>query len=114
MQVVTMAKKEIVGITVRTENKIEMTNNGKIPVLWDKFKSSLIKNNISNVIPIGVYWNYEDDVNAAFNVTAGIELKNSAPIKEFNENVNIQPDQYLKFNKKGTMPDAVIKLWQKI
>jgi predicted transcriptional regulator YdeE len=112
MEIVNIDEKKIVGITTRTSNAAEMGGNGKILPLWEAFVQA-VGENLPNITPIGVYWNYESDVNAAYDITAGIE-KDSLDVAELSEEITIQAGRYLKFTKEGPMPDAVISLWQEI
>lgn len=113
MKVVTIDKKNVIGFTARTENNAEISGNGKIPALWESFMGSVAKNNLTNFVPVGVYWNYESDMNAKFNVTAGIEFTDKNA-KAFSDHVTIQAGKYLQFSKEGKNPEAVIELWQEV
>ena len=115
---VTIQKKIIHGISVRTNNKDEQSQeNGKIPNLWKEFFEKDLINNIKNQkesSPIfGIYSSYESDFNGEYNLTIGKEVVSEDTTLKYKE-VSIENGEYLLFKNKGQMPNIVINTWQNI
>lgn len=99
----------VTGLTVRTKNSDEFNpEKAKLPNLWQQFYSS---NHIHNTTVYGVYSDYESDANGAYNLTAG--TSNSNQDIELNA-VKITSGNYLVFQNKGPMPQAIIETWMHI
>ncbi len=113
MQTVQIDQFTIYGLTTRTRNSDELEpQKAKIGQLWqDFFQASPIPDNQQSVTCYGAYSNFGSDENGAFDITAGIvgkfPSKNSAQ-------VTIPAGTYLRFEKKGEIPAAVIELWQEV
>jgi predicted transcriptional regulator YdeE len=110
MEVKYLEKFYIAGLTVRTNNKIELDENrAKIPLLWQRYINEDIKNKTlnksKNSFLYGVYNKYEKDVNSDYDYTIGIE------VTEPENAITIQKDKYLVFSKKGEFPQVVIETW---
>lgn len=103
----------VAGLTVRTQNRDEMReDSAKIPGLWGRFYAGDLANTIPGRLPdapvVGVYSAYASDANGLFNVTAGVPV--SAASSDF-DGIEIEEGQYLVFEARGAMPDAVIQGW---
>jgi predicted transcriptional regulator YdeE len=110
MEVKYLEKFYIAGLTVRTNNKIELDETtAKIPQLWQRYTNEDIKNKTlnksKNSFLYGVYNKYEKDVNSDYDYTIGIE------VTEPENAITIQKDKYLVFSKKGEFPQVVIETW---
>lgn len=104
------------GLSERTRNDDEFEpQTAKLPKLWERFYNQDIVNPQEQAdLPIfGVYSNYDSDVTEFYTVTAGIEIKNNRLLPEFNS-ITIQAGNYLVFENRGSMPQAIIKTWQEI
>lgn len=104
------------GLRVRTLNSAEQTAaTAKIGPMWGRFYSEGLNKRIAPKQPVspvyGVYSKYESDASGPFDVTAGIAVQ--APAQGY-ETIHIEDGQYLVFDGKGPMPDAVIDAWQRI
>jgi len=104
------------GLRVRTRNSAEQTaETAKIGPLWGRFFDEGLIARIAPQQPAspayGVYSGYESDASGAFDVTAGVAVLEPAPDYE---TIRIEHGQYLVFESKGPMPDAVIGAWQHI
>ena len=69
----------IVGISTQTSNANEITEQAKIPQLWDHFYQQNIAGKIAepkNGNVYGLYSDYETDVNGIYNITLGVEVNN--------------------------------------
>jgi predicted transcriptional regulator YdeE len=104
------------GLKTRTCNSAEQTNEtAKIGPMWGRFYSEQLFERIAPQQPAsavyGVYSGYESDASGAFDVTAGIAV--TTPAQGY-ETISVEEGQYLVFEGKGPMPDAVIDAWQRI
>lgn len=110
MKKVKLKSKTISGLKVRTTNEAEMNpQTAKIGHMWSKFFEKIAPTLDENVYIYGVYTNYESDAYGEFDVIAGYDMKN-----EELETVKIHEGNYLCFEAKGEMPQAVIETWGKI
>lgn len=99
----------VTGFHVKTQNSVEFDENtAKLPELWQKF---YVSNSDNDATIFGVYSDYESDENGPYRVTAGIASDGQG--KGFSS-VNIHPGNYLVFQGKGTMPQAVIETWNSV
>lgn len=104
------------GLKVRTRNADEsQPASAKIGPMWQRFYSEGLYEAIPGKQPgspvYGVYSGYESDARGLFDVTAGVAT--GAPTSDF-ESVLIEPGQYLVFEARGPMPQAIISTWQEI
>lgn len=98
----------VTGFMVRTQNSDEFDQEtAKLPQLWQQFYSSDL---ITNPIIFGVYSNYESDANGHYSVTAGINNSNDPAL----HTIKVNSGNYLIFQGKGTMPQAVIETWERV
>jgi predicted transcriptional regulator YdeE len=87
----------------------------KIGALWQKFDNIVSVNYKDGERVYGVYYNYESDANAAFDVLAGYDTPN-----ENLETIKIEKGKYLVFGKTfeeiddKTRVQAIIGTWGKI
>ncbi|WP_085640892.1 MULTISPECIES: GyrI-like domain-containing protein [unclassified Pseudomonas] len=106
----------VAGLRVRTTNLAEQGGHtAKIAPMWGRFHQG----GLAAVIPgkqtespvYGVYSAYESDASGAFDVTAGVAILD--PQSEF-ETVRIESGEYLVFEGRGALPEAVIATWGRI
>ena len=116
MRVEEIEEKLIYGISTRTKNANEMNpETAKIGALWQKFDSTVEVNYKDGEKVYGIYYNFESDANAEFDVLAGYETLNDKL-----DTVKIQKGKYLVFNKvfdetnDNTRIQAIIETWGKI
>ena len=111
--------KLIAGIEVRTKNSEEMSSNGKISKLWERFFiediKSFIKDKVSENIYC-VYSNYESDHTGEYNYLIGYEIKN---VQKFdNSKIIIQKIETSKYSlietEKGQIQKVLVDAWEKI
>lgn len=112
MKVTKVNKLMISGISTITNNETEISENGKIPALWEEYfeKNVYSKtfNKANSEYMYGVYSDYTSDVNGDYKITVGVEVtkpKNA---------IVIEDKRYLVFDKKGEFPDVVVDLWNEI
>ncbi|MGE7113461.1 zinc ribbon domain-containing protein [Lysinibacillus sp. NPDC047702] len=109
---------QIVGISAQTSNANEITPHAKIPSLWSDFYQQdvigQIKNPVNEVL-IGLYSDYETDVNGKYSITLGKEVATTDEAAQGMIVKTVPAAKYLVFtSEKGSMPDIVIKAWQDI
>jgi predicted transcriptional regulator YdeE len=98
----------VTGLHVRTQNSDEFNEEtAKIPKLWQQFYSS---NPAINTTIFSIYSDYESDENGPYVVTVGVTDDNSNKLNT----VKIHSGNYLVFQGKGSMPQAVIETWQRV
>ncbi|MCE2029491.1 GyrI-like domain-containing protein [Sessilibacter corallicola] len=113
MELRIVSEKVISGLTARTNNKAEMSSNGKIPALWQLFDKTVSVDYKQGERVYGVYFNYESDHNGMFTVLAGFDGQ-SYPEGKNIEQVIIPGSKYLVFSKKGDMPQIAIDAWTEV
>jgi predicted transcriptional regulator YdeE len=106
MNKVTMKNFSISGSSIRTNNTLEASHDGKIPALWGQFYTS-------QTVPAervyGVYSDYESDASGEFTVTVGTKSD------ELNKSdTSIKSGTYLVFPANGLMPAAIIDAWKAV
>jgi len=110
MKKVKLESKTISGLKVRTKNEAEMNpETAKIGQMWGEFFEKIAPTLEENASVYGVYTNYEADAFGEFDVIAGSDMQN-----EELETVTLHEGNYLCFEAKGEMPQAVIETWGEI
>ncbi len=109
----------LMGISVRTSNANEMTEEAKIPELWEKYFGQKIFNEIPTPkhasTTYGLYSDYVAGVNGEYTLTAGLEVNDYSELPEEFAVKTIPAAQYMVFkSEKGPISEIVIKLWQDI
>lgn len=111
----------IAGIEVRTKNSDEISGQGKITGLWERFFADQIaehlKEKISDHLYV-VYSNYESDHHGQYDYLIGFEI-NPEKAKDLDSSrfqiKSIEVGKYLKITtEKGPMPKALVDAWGKI
>jgi len=113
MELRTVSEKTISGLSTRTNNAAEMSPNGKIPGLWQKFDATVPVDYRNGERVYGVYFDYESDHTGMFTVLAGFDGQ-SYPSDKNIEQVVIPSSKYLVFSKKGDMPQIAIDAWTEV
>lgn len=110
----------VIGITVRTKNRLEMTGNeGKIGPLWHRFYSEGILKQIPKRISgediIAVYHDYESDVNGYYTLMIGAKVAKDAVAPAGLTAIDVPETRYCKIpSEEGQTPDIIIDTWMKI
>jgi len=113
MKVVKVEEKKIQGISVRTTNLEEDSpDTAKIGALFARFDKNVSVNYKAGCRVHGVYHDYDSDENSGFEVLVGSDQAFSATEKL--ETVTIEAGNYLLFEGKGEMPQAVVDVWLKV
>ena len=103
----------VAGVTARTTNRDENDPQiARIGTLWNRFFDERVYERFPHRRPdmhlYGVYSAYETDAQGAFDVTAGVAVK-EAPAA-----VRIEGGDYLVFRGQGEMPQMVLAVWEAI
>ncbi len=110
----------IIGISVRTTNE-----NGQaakdIPVLWQKFMSESILEQIPNKISTAIYCiytDYEADHTKPYTTVLGCKVSNLEEIPAGMVSKKIATTDYQKFVAKGNLQEGIVynkwlEIWQK-
>ncbi|APJ03973.1 GyrI-like domain-containing protein [Silvanigrella aquatica] len=113
-------QKFFIGIEMRTNNKIEASENGNILKVWEKFFKDNLSEKINNKLSeniYAIYSDYESDHNGNYNFFLGYEVPESKPEDHF-ENLIFKKLQLGKYavvsTSQGSMPDIIIAAWYKI
>jgi predicted transcriptional regulator YdeE len=101
------------GISTRTNNATEMSENGKIPQLWADLYNAVDVNYMAGNRVFGVYDNYESDANGDFDVFAGTNQAEVNSTIALSSKI-IPKGKYLVFTEVGTMPQIAIEAWTKV
>lgn len=115
-EIVNLKEKMVVGVSDRTKNS-DPDMNMKIGSLWNKLYNEGIYgkiNNKSNDKAVGIYSDYENDVNGMYSVTVGCEVDSYSEVLEGTVNKVIPEGKYAKFIVRGHMQRAVAEFWQKL
>ena len=107
----------LIGISVRTTNE-----NGQsgidIPVLWNKFISEGIVNQIPNKIDNTIYClytAYESDHTKPYTAVLGCKVSNMEKMPKEMTGLTINEGLYIKYSAKGNiMQGLVFDVWKKI
>ncbi len=109
----------VLGISSRTSNAAEITGDGEIPKIWDRFFSKEIQEQFSkqgNETPIiGLYSNYESDVFGEYTFAVGKEISNKQTVIEGFQVLNVPQAKYAVFTTEvGPVLEIVPKAWSAI
>ncbi|TCJ06244.1 effector binding domain-containing protein [Cytobacillus praedii] len=108
----------IIGMTTRTSNANEMTQDAKIPQMWEKFYQQKIFEQIPNpsgTVTYGLYSDYLDGVNGEYSMTIGLQGSADASLPEELVAKAVPAAKYVVFTtEKGPVVQIVIKAWQQI
>ena len=108
----------VAGIQTRTCNGNEVIpDTARIPALWGQFFAdylpSVIGSQASGVPEIiGVYSEYESDVDGDYTLVAGIRSEGERGSEK--STVSVQAGTYLVFDVEGAFPQAVMQGWMDI
>lgn len=115
-EIVYLEEKTVAGLKIRTSNGDEnMTKD--IGQLWQDFYMKGIYQaipNKKNDKAIGLYTNYESDVNGEYDVVVCSEIEKISNLPDEIYTQIIAAGKYAKFIVKGDMHKAVGKFWIKL
>ena len=108
-----------IGIGARTTNRLEFDqSSAKIPGLWNKFLAEGMAEKIPNQEEparlMGIYTNYISDHTDEYELIIASAVTSLNDIPEGMSGVTILAGDYLVFQARGQMPNAVIQTWKGI
>jgi predicted transcriptional regulator YdeE len=110
--------KRVAGLALRTDNATEAGSGGKIPGLWQRYRSEDWFGRLEKLgalgPPIGVYSAYESDANGSFQILAGREIPASVTVAAPLQVVTVPAGTYLVFESSGPLPQSVVRGWQDV
>lgn len=113
-EIVNLEEKKVVGVTDRMKNS-DPDMIMKMSALWSKLHNEGIYasiNNKANYKAIGMYSDYESDVNSEYSTTVGCEVNSFDDIPEGTVTKIIPKGKYAKFIIRGHMQKAVADFWE--
>jgi len=115
-EVVYLKEKTVAGITIRTSNS-DPNMAKAIGETWQQFFDGGVYASISNKKndnSIGLYTNYEDKVNGAYDMMVCCEISKEENLPTEINVKKIAEGKYAKFVAKGNVQKAVAECWSKI
>lgn len=118
-RIAVLESKRVVGISTRTRNRSEQkAETARIAPLWARFYQENIATRVPQRQPaltvLGVYSDYESDLDGPYTLTAGVEVLPSSEVPAGLVAVQTASGRYLVFNAKGVMPKLVFDTWSYI
>lgn len=115
-EIISLEEMNAVGITARTKNS-DANMTSVIGELWRRFYGEGIYVSItskSNHKALGIYSDYESDVNSEYSITVACQVDNTKSVPEGTIVRNIPEGKYAKFVVKGHMQKAVAEFWEEL
>jgi predicted transcriptional regulator YdeE len=115
-ELVQLEEKKVAGLRIRTSNS-DPNMGSSIGMAWQKFFEEGIYNCIpdkKNDKSIGLYTNYENGVNGAYDVMVCCEVENMPSSDEDIQPEIIPSGKYAKFIIHGHVQKAVAEFWMKL
>lgn len=115
-ELVQLEEKTVAGLRIRTSNN-DPNMNKNIGDNWKRFYEDGIYQSIPNKKndnSIGLYMNYESDVNGAYDAMVCCEIQDLSNLPEFVQSDTIPAGKYAKFIIHGDVQKAVAEFWMKL
>lgn len=115
-EIVYLKEKAVAGITIRTSNS-DPCMSKIIGEAWQKFWENNIYESISNKEnnnSIGLYTNYENEVNGEYDLMVCCEIYKKENIPDCINVKEIEEGKYAKFVVKGNPQKAVAEFWNEL
>lgn len=115
-QLVELKEKRVAGIRIRTSNT-DSDMQSKIGMAWQRFFGEGVYNSIpgkKNGKSIGLYTNYENGIDGAYDVMVCCEVEDTAILPENVQHGIIASGKYAKFVIHGHVQKAVEEFWMKL
>jgi predicted transcriptional regulator YdeE len=116
-EIVRMPAFAVAGFTTRTANEREMSGEGRIGPLWQKYMTSgngAIPRVIDPSLTFSVYTNYESDHTGAYDVILGKPVGNLESISDPLRGVAIPATEYAVFPAASATPDGIRSAWMAV
>ncbi|MDK2598781.1 GyrI-like domain-containing protein [Bacillus stercoris] len=112
-------RKRFAGLSQRTSNALEMTEERRIPALWDQFwkqnKSALLSQGEKDQSIIALYSNYEQETNGLYTFSIGTFQEYDDILPEPYENIDLPASAYAVFTSRiGPIEEIVLETWKDI
>ncbi|WP_028402212.1 GyrI-like domain-containing protein [Ectobacillus panaciterrae] len=109
----------VVGLAIETKNEIEMTENRKIPEVWETYYKEQMSEKILNKqvpeVTIALYSNYESNENGTYTYAVGVPVDKIAHVPENMTTFNIPASEYAVFTtRKGKLSEVIPEAWEYI
>jgi predicted transcriptional regulator YdeE len=109
---------DVIGISVRTSNRVEMSGGGKIPKLWGEFYTGGIIGQIPNKANdaiIVLYYDYESDKDGEYSYLIGARVNSTAEVPKGMSVRHVPAGNFALFTTdRGPVAEVVQKGWQQI
>lgn len=115
-ETVQLEEKKVAGLKIRTSNT-DPDMSSSIGAVWQKFFEDGIYQSIPNKEndkSIGLYMNYENGINGAYDMMVCCEIPNSSILSDSVQSETIPAGKYAKFIIQGHMQKAVAEFWMKL
>jgi len=115
-EIINLEEKKVVGLRIRTNNN-DPNMVKMIGSLWNHFFTDGVYQSIlnkQNNNSIGLYTNYESDVNGAYDMMACCEVINTKSLPSGVSAQIIAAGRYAKFVVHGDVQQAVAQFWSKL
>ncbi|MEH6888716.1 GyrI-like domain-containing protein [Bacillus sp. JJ864] len=110
---------QAIGISITTNNELEMSSAGKIPHLWSQYFQEQISNHIPNKTTqtetLALYSNYESDETGFYTYTIGVPVSTVIDTPENMTSFTIPATTYAVFTtRRGPLSEIIVEAWQEI
>ena len=115
-EIVQLKEKKVAGLRIRTSNS-DPNMSSSIGTTWQRFFAEGIYQSIhdkKNDKSIGLYTNYENGINGAYDVMVCCEVDDTTSLRENVESEIIPSGKYAKFIIYGHVEKAVAEFWMKL
>jgi predicted transcriptional regulator YdeE len=113
--IVSLKEKQVIGIGCRTSNSLEAVGEGQIPKLWGEFYGRQAGRSIPNKETeyiLGVYTDYESDVNGMYTMIIGSEVHGRDNMPPKFMHAVLPASAYAVFtSERGHVAEVVPKAW---
>jgi predicted transcriptional regulator YdeE len=115
-KIVAKGRMTMVGVEVRTNNRAEANPAlAKVPGLWKRYLKEHLADRIEERVDpkatIAAYTNYQSDHMGEYSYLVGAEVKKLGSVPAGMVALRIEPANYVIFESRGPMPQALIDTW---
>lgn len=110
---------QLIGLAERTTNIAEITNKGKIPIIWDRFykegADQKIEHQENPTETLALYSDYTSDFTGEYTFSIGKIVTHFENVPENMKHFNVPAAKYAVFTTEiGSVTDEVPKAWSQI
>ncbi|MEC1548786.1 GyrI-like domain-containing protein [Bacillus rugosus] len=110
-------QKWFTGLSQRTSNALEMTEERRIPALWDQFwkqDRSVLFSQAKDQSIIALYSNYEQETKGFYTFSVGTFQEDSTLLESY-ESIDLPASAYAVFTSRiGPIEEIVLETWKEI